>query len=63
MFTFLDGVHPENSRNISPTEKISIYEFMNMPRIIREFSIKYDMTTPKSCHDVTTPMELSCICR
>ena len=30
---------------------------MNIPTIIREFSINYEMTTPKSCDDVITPME------
>ena len=53
------------SRNISSTEEISVYEVTNIPTniptgipmIISEFSIIYEMTTPKSCHDVTTPME------
>mgnify|MGYP001794340038 CR=1 FL=1 len=47
----------ECSRNNSPKKVISIYEVTNMPTIIREFSINYETTTPKSCHDVTTPME------
>ena len=38
-------------------EENGVYEVTNMPTIIREFSINYEMTTPKSCHDVTTPME------
>ena len=38
-------------------EKISIYEVTNMPTIIQEFSINHEMTTPKSCHDVTTLIE------
>ena len=37
--------------------KISIYEVKNMPTIINKGSINYKMTTPKGCHDVTTPME------
>ena len=37
--------------------KISIYEVTNMPTIIVEGSISYGMTTPKSCQDVTIPME------
>ena len=37
--------------------KINIYEVTNLPTIIGEFSINYGMTTPKSCHDVTTPIK------
>ena len=37
--------------------KISIYEVKNTPTIMGELTINYEMTTPKSCHDVTTPME------
>ena len=41
-------------------KKISIYELTNMSTIIivGEFSINYEMTIPKSCHDMTTPMEM-----
>ena len=38
-----------------PMRKVSIYEVMNMPTMIGEFSINYKMTTPKIRHDVTTP--------
>ena len=38
-------------------KKISMYEVTNVPTIISNFSINYEMTTPKSCYDVTTPME------
>ena len=40
-------------------KKISIYEATNMPTIIGEFSISYEMTTPKGFHDAiaTAPME------
>ena len=41
----------------SQWKKISIYEVTNMSVIIKKFSINYEMTTPKNCHDVTTPME------
>ena len=37
--------------------KNSLYEVMNMPTVIREFSINYEKTTLKSCHDATSPME------
>ena len=54
---FVDGVHFKNKIEIPPQQKISIYEVTNMPTIIGEFSIDYGMTTPKICHDATTPME------
>ena len=38
-------------------EKVSIYEVTNMPTVIWKFSINYEMTTPKSFYDVTTPVE------
>mgnify|MGYP001792959331 CR=1 FL=1 len=38
-----------------PTREISIYEVTNAPTII--YSIKNEMTTPTSFHDVTTPEE------
>ena len=43
---------------MSPQQKNSIYEVMNTPTIIGEFSIIYEMTTPSIFHDVTT---LCCI--
>ena len=55
----MDGVHSKNRVEIPPQQKkSSIYEVTNMPTIIGEFSIIYEMGTPKSCHDVTTPMEI-----
>ena len=38
-------------------KRISAYEVTNMLTIIREFSINYEMTTPKNCHNVKTLME------
>ena len=58
MLVFADRGHLKNRVAIpSPTGKISIFEVTNMPTIIKEFSVNYEMTTPKSCRDVTTPME------
>ena len=56
MLAFLHLVYFKNRVEIPPQQKISIYEVTNMPTI-GEFSINYEMTTPKSCHDVTTPIE------
>ena len=58
MLAFVDGVHSKNRLETPPQrKKISIYEVTDMPTIIGKFSINYEITTPKSCHDVTTPME------
>ena len=57
MLAFVDGVHPKNRTEIPLQQKeISIYEVANVPKIIREFFINYEMTTPKSCQDEKTPM-------
>ena len=45
VLAFLDGVHPKNRVEIPPQWKISIYEVKNMPTIIGEFPINYEMTT------------------
>ena len=45
------------SESTSPTNKIDIYQATNMPTIIREVAINDEITTPKSVHDVTTPMK------
>ena len=58
MLAFVDGIHFKNRIAIPlPNDKISIYEVTNMPSIICERFINYEMKTPKSCHDMTTPME------
>ena len=55
MLAFVDEVHSKNwGRNTSPMKNISLYEVTNMPTIIGEFSINYEMTTPKSCHYLPT---------
>ena len=38
-------------------KKIGIYEVTNMPTISSMLSIYSEMSTPKSCHDMTTPMK------
>ena len=58
VLAFVDGVHSKNRVGIPPQwKKNSFIKVVNMPTIIGELSINYEMTTPKSCHDVTTPME------
>ena len=54
----MDRVHSRNRVEILRVRKFSIYEVTNVPTIFGEFSINYEMTTPKSSHDVTTPMEI-----
>ena len=55
MLVLVNRVHSKNRVEILP--KNSIYEVTNTSTIIGEFFINYEMTTPKSCHDMTTPME------
>ena len=45
------GLNLDNLREFEPVL------FDDHDTIISEFSINYEMTTPKSCHDVTTLME------
>ena len=44
-------------RNASSLKKISVFEVTNMPMIIGKVSLNYEITTLRSCHDVTTSME------